>query len=111
MLFTLHTTPLGAVIQGHNLDDHFYADYAWVYISLATLYASRSLSQLNGCLQYIFYWKTNSKLKLNAENTEYLIIGTPVHRRKLYGLFPNMYPESKRHSSYLWTESRRDLGS
>ena len=26
LLFTLYTTPLSSVIQGHNLDHHLYAD-------------------------------------------------------------------------------------
>ena len=42
-----------------------------------------SLNQLRDCLQNIFHWMTDSKLKLNANKTEFLIIGTQKLRGKL----------------------------
>ena len=44
---------------------------------LATLYTNRSLNQLTDCLHEIFQWMTGSKLKLNADKPEFLIIDTP----------------------------------
>jgi hypothetical protein len=41
---------------------------------------------------------TDCKLKLNTDNTEFLIIGTPLQRSKRDDFFPDMYPESKLHS-------------
>ena len=41
---------------------------------------------------------TDSKLKLNADNSEFLIISTPLQRSKLDGHFSDMYPESKLHT-------------
>ena len=69
LLFTLYTTPLSSVIQNHNLDHHLYADDTHIYISLATSDTNRSLNQLSDCLQDIFLWMTDSKLKLNADKT------------------------------------------
>ena len=83
MLFTLYTTPLSSVIQNHNLDLHLYADDTQIYISLATSDTNRSLNQLSDYLQYIYLWMTDSKLKLNADKTEFLIIGTPKQCGKL----------------------------
>ena len=88
LLFTLYTTPLSSVIQNHNLDHHLYADDTYIYISLATSDTNRSLNQLSDCLQDIFLWMTDSKLKLNADKTEFLIIGTPKQCGKLDGFFP-----------------------
>ena len=88
LLFILYTTPLSSVIQNHNLDHHFYADDTHIYISLATSDTNRSLNQLSDCLHEIFLWMTDSKLKLNADKTEFLIIGTPKQCGKLDGFFP-----------------------
>ena len=88
LLFTLYTTPLSSVIQNHNLDHHLYADGTQIYISLATSDTNRSLNQLSDCLQDIFLWMIDSKLKLNADKTEFLIIGTPKKCVKLDGFFP-----------------------
>ena len=88
LLFTLYATPLNSVIQNHNLGHHLYADDTQIYISLATSDTSRSLNQLSDCLQDIFLWMTDSKLKLNADKTEFLIIGTPKLCGKLDGFFP-----------------------
>ena len=89
LLFTLHTTPLSSVIQGHNLDHHLYADDTQIYISLTTPDACRSINQLRDCLQDVSLSMTNSKLKLNANKTEIVIIGTVTRR-----LFPDTYPKS-----------------
>ena len=88
LLFTLYTTPLSSVIQNHNLDHHLYADDTHIYISLTTSDTNRSLNQLSDCLHEISLWMTDSKLKLNADNTEFLIIGTPKQCGKLDGFFP-----------------------
>ena len=88
LLFTLYTTPLSSVIQSHNLDHHLYAGDTQIYVSLTTSDTCRSLNQLRDCLQDVSLWMKNSKLKLNADKTEFLIIGTPTQRAKLSGFFP-----------------------
>ncbi|KAK2174584.1 hypothetical protein NP493_793g01001 [Ridgeia piscesae] len=59
-----------------------------IYISLPTPDACRSLNQLRDCLQDVSLWMKNSKLKLNANKTEFIIIGTVTQRAKLDGFFP-----------------------
>ena len=88
LLFTLYTTPLSSIIQSYNLDHHLYADDTNIYVSLAILDTCRSLNQLRECLQDVSLWMKNSKLKLNADKTEFLIIGTSTQRAKLSGFFP-----------------------
>jgi len=66
LLFALYTmlrysTPLSAVIESHNLDHHLNAGDTQVYISLAMLHPSHSLSLLSDCLQDIFYWINDGK--------------------------------------------------
>ena len=88
LLFTLYTSPLSSVIQSHNLDHHLYADDTQIYVSLTTPDTCRSLNQLRDCLQDVSLWMKNSKLKLNADKTEFLIFGTSTQRAKLNGFFP-----------------------
>ena len=86
--FAFHFIPLSSVFQGHNLDHHLYADDTQIYISLTTPDACRSLNQLRDCLQDVSLWMKNSKLKLNANKTEFIIIGTVTQRAKLDGFSP-----------------------
>ena len=58
------------------------------YITLATPATNCSLNKLRDCLQNIFHWMTDSILKLNANETEFLIIGTQKNRCKLDCFFP-----------------------
>ena len=87
-VFTPYTTPLSSVIQIHNLGHHLYADDTQIYVSLTTPDTCRSLNQLWDCLQHVSLWMKNSKLKLNADKTEFLIIRTSTQRVKLDGFFP-----------------------
>ena len=88
LLFTLYTTTPSSVIQTHNLDHDLYTDETQIYLSLATPDKNCSLSQLGDCLQNIFHWMTDSKLKLNANKTEFVIVDTQNQRRKLDCFFP-----------------------
>ena len=81
--FTLYTTLLSSVIQTHNLDHHLYADDTQIYLALATPDTNCSSNQLGDCLQNVFHWTTNSKLKLNAYKTEFLNIGAQKRHSKL----------------------------
>ena len=72
----------------HNLDHHLYADDTQIYVSLTTPDTCRSLNQLRDCLQDVSLWMKNSKLKLNADKTEFLIIGTSTQRAQLDGFSP-----------------------
>ena len=101
LLFTLYTTPLSSVIQNDNLDHHLYADDKQIYVSLTTPDTCRSLNQLRDCLHDVSLWLKNRKLKLNADKTEFLIIGTSTQRVKLGGFFPNTYSGSEYHTSHL----------
>ena len=87
LLFTLYTAPLRSVIQSHNMDRHLYADDTHMYFSLTTPDTYRSLDQPRDCLQDVSLWMKNSKLKLNEDKTEFLIIGTSTQRAKLDGFF------------------------
>ena len=80
VLFSLYTTSLTQVITNHNLSHHLYADDTHVYISLSQSNAQESVSTLSDCLTDILFWMESSKLKLNPDKTDLIIIGTKQNR-------------------------------
>ena len=48
----------------------------------------KSISSLSDCLTDISLWMKSSKLKLNSDKTEVVIIGTKQQRHKLSNHFP-----------------------
>jgi hypothetical protein len=88
VLFTLYTTPLSAVIEGHSIQHHLYADDSQLYISFSSADSASSLTTLQGCLASVERWMSQNKLKLNPGKTEFLLIGHEQQRRKYHSLFP-----------------------
>ena len=65
--------------QTHNLGlHHLCADDTQNYLTFATPDTNCSLNQLRDWLQNVSHLMTDSKLKLNTEKTEFLIIGSSV---------------------------------
>ena len=83
LLFILYTTPLNSVIQTHKLDHRLCAGDSHIYFSLVIPDTNCSLNQLRDCLHDIFHWMTDSKIKLNTNKTEFLVIGTQKQHSKL----------------------------
>ena len=88
-LLSLYTTSLSQVITNHNLSHHLYADDTQVYISLSQSNAQESVSTLSDCLTDILFWMESSKLKLNPDKADNIIItGTKQHRNRVINHFP-----------------------
>ena len=64
------------------------ADDTQVYIELSQSDTHKSISSLSDCLTDISLWMKSSKLKLNSDKTEFIIIGTKQQRHKLSNHFP-----------------------
>ena len=73
LLFTLYTTPLSSVISRLNICH-------WRFFSKTD--PEMSLSLVQQCLQDISNWMIASKLKLNLDKTEFILIGTKSQREK-----------------------------
>ena len=88
VLFSLYTTSLSQVITNHNLSHHLYVDDIQVYISLSQSNAQESVSTLSDSLTDILFWMESSKLKLNPNKTDLIIIGTKQQRNRIINHFP-----------------------
>ena len=62
-----------------------------IYNPLVTGCTYRSLNQLSDCLCDVSLWMNNSKLKLNAYKSVFLITGTPTQYRTFDGFFRRIY--------------------
>ena len=78
VFFTLHTTPLRAIISSFDINHHIYADDIQIYVSLSVSNAKESLEKLQHCVMAVSAWMTGAKLKLNPSKTEFLLIGTKL---------------------------------
>ena len=87
-LFCLYTMSISQMNNTHDVSHHMYADDTQVYIELSQSDTHKSISSLSDCLTDISLWMKSSKLKLNSNKTEFIIIGTKQQRHKLSNHFP-----------------------
>ena len=100
LLFTLYTTPLSSLISGHAIPHHLYADDSQLNISFSSGDSSAALNGLQSCLASVQSWMSTNKLKLNPDNTKFLLIENERQRSKYLSMFPiellgvKSYPEN-----------------
>ena len=82
LLFVLYTSPLSSMISGHTIPHHLYADDSQLYISVPSENSVAALNGLQSCLASVQSWMSTNKLKLNPDNTEFLLIGTERQQSK-----------------------------
>ena len=73
-LFCLYTTSISQIITTHDGSHHMHADDTQVYIELSQSDTHKSISSLSDCLTDISLWMKSSKLKLNSDKTELLLL-------------------------------------
>ena len=88
LLFTLYTTPLSKIIDSHSVSHHLYSDDTQIYTSFDFENSKHSLTVLQNCLSHVQSWMHLNKLKLNAEKTEFILLGHKQQRDKFEDLFP-----------------------
>ncbi|KAJ1112958.1 hypothetical protein NDU88_001218 [Pleurodeles waltl] len=77
-LFNIYMTPLANIARKHGLDLISYADDTQLILSL-TNNPTSARTRLHEGMKEVANWMTNSRLKLNTEKTEVLILGpTPT---------------------------------
>ena len=89
LLFCVYLIPLGEIIKKHNMALHIYADDTQLYCFFdpkSPSAASQSLDMLSACIDDIRIWMTQTRLKLNDDKTEFIIISSPHHHHKVKNL-------------------------
>ena len=79
ILYTLYTTPLGAIIRNYNLSYHMYADDTQLYMSVEPSKISSLVSNMEACVNSVKDWMLTNRLKLNDDKTEILFINPREH--------------------------------
>jgi hypothetical protein len=85
LLFLIYTRPLGRLIRNHGLKFHLYADDTQLYMTATPASqqtVNNSVAVMEDCVHDIQTWMTTNFLKLNAEKTEVLLIGSAQQSRK-----------------------------
>ena len=102
------TTSISKITTTHDVSHHMYADDTPVYIELSKSDKHKSISILSDCLTDISLWMKSSKLELNSDKTEFIIIiGTKQQRHKL----SNHFPVKLLDNDICPSDSVRNLGS
>ena len=81
LLFTVLVSDLGNVIKNGRY--HMYADDTQLYYSCKVENANSTIKDINSDLQKISDFSTKNCLKLNAEKSNYIIIGSRQNLKKL----------------------------
>ena len=75
--FCMYTVPLGAILRHHKIGYHIYADGTRLYLCTDQKNPSTSLEQLRTAISDIRTWMITTKLKINDDKTEFLVITKP----------------------------------
>ena len=85
-MFHIYLLPHRKLIRKHGLELHIYADDTQLYLSIKPITQQSvdiGVARLESCLTDMYTWMSQNKLKLNADKTEVLVLGTPKQRAKI----------------------------
>ena len=86
LLVLIYLLPLEILISKHGLGLHAYADDTQLYVSIKPInqcVVDIGLAKLENCLTDIYTGMSQNKLKLNADKTDCLVMGTTQMRAKI----------------------------
>jgi len=83
ILFILYVVEVFGIIASYGLDCHSYADDTQVYISVPATVADDAATRVTECITHLDRWMTLNRLKLNADKTQLIWLGTRQQLAKL----------------------------
>ena len=84
LLFLLYTAELFDVISDCGLEGHSYADDTQAYISVPATDVASAVQQFGRCFGRIESWMGSNRLKLNADKTQVIWVGTRQQLDKIH---------------------------
>ena len=76
LLFILYTADVALIAAQHGVDLHSYADDIQLYTNCSPTDASMSAVQLINCINEVDMWMSSNRLRLNAEKTQFIWLGS-----------------------------------
>ena len=64
------------IANSHGVKIHAYADDLQTYVSCNAVDQSAAVTQVLACIDDIGNWMSSNRLKLNADKTEFIWLGT-----------------------------------
>ena len=86
LLFVVYASKIFEIVGKHNLEIHCYSDDSQLYLSFCpndNANQQAALVRVESCIEDIRNWMLNDKLKLNDDETEFMIIGTSQQLAKV----------------------------
>jgi hypothetical protein len=83
LLFLLYTADVAAIAQRHGVSVHSYADDTQLYTSCSAPDGPRSAATLLLCIEDIDRWMSSNRLKLNADKTQFIWLGSSQQLKKV----------------------------
>ena len=80
LLYTIYTLPLGDLLRALHIPYHFYADDSQLYLACDSgdvEAQAETVCKMEMCVSAVKSWMLRSKLKLNDEKTEVIMIKSP----------------------------------
>ena len=86
LLFSLYTSPVSQIFIKASISYHLCADDTQIYIPFSPNQSYDSISLLSSTLRLdeVHAWLTSNRLSVNSSKTEFLKIGNPQQRNKIY---------------------------
>ena len=76
LLFVMYAAEVMRIAQSHGVCIHAYADDLQIYVSCKAVDQQAAASQIVSCVDEIDRWMSSNRLKLNADKTEFIWLGT-----------------------------------